>query len=174
MDKFTKKILLLVTLILGLSALLVFFVILPANKNISEHKAVITRFQTESASKEAKLSLLRKYKNSETMKEMTDKLDELWPENKNVSSLIISLDDLSKNHNTTFNNLSVAEKAIEKNKESSIQFSFSTKTDYPTLLSIIKSLENFDRFNKANQIDMALSNDGLITLQFNGEIYYGK
>lgn len=177
----TKKYIILSALANIIIAILVFLVILPSSLSIADNKKAIAKSQNELDSIQRKTDDLKKIARSKNTAEMLQKINSLWPNDKEISAFIINLENLAKEQSLTFDNLSIAEIAKAKpkksgeNKSSSsdIQFSFSTSGGYDQVMTIIRKLESFSRFNAVSSIQMTRKDQTTVSMQITGLIYYG-
>lgn len=159
--------------------LLVFFIIWPTTQNIAETKKAISKSENELLQAQTKYDNLRKISKSENTASMLTKITDLWPENKEISNFVISMENLAKSENLTFNNLSLSDIATKKTKgskdtSSKVQFSFTTEGQYTQIMSVIKKLEKFERYNTITNLAFTKKGDGNINATITGVIYYGK
>lgn len=186
MSETIKKIIMPLILLVSLYAIIVFLVLLPAIGSISESKIVLSKRTAELQTIENKINVL---KQTGSDKEKTDTIlatvSELWPDNKDVSTFIISLENMAKNQGLTFNNVSISEPAKTSSTEgsdtksatlnkNSVQFAFDTSGNYDQIDQIVKSLENFERFDSITSVTLSATTGSNLNAKFTGLIYYGK
>jgi Tfp pilus assembly protein PilO len=151
--------------------------LIPFIQSIRENKEILSKKQTELLEKEEKILILKNWqKNSDKLKAKVEKINALWPNDKDVSKFIVDLENLANQENLTLRNVTVSEsnsKSKSKNKRKEIQFSFDTKSDFGKDLATITQMERFSRFNTIKQINFNRDEEGLVTMKVTGTIYYG-
>jgi Tfp pilus assembly protein PilO len=161
---------------LSLIILINIFLIIPASTSIKQNQKLLTEKIERYTSQEKKISTLQSIQGkSEEQTSQLEKINSLWPDEKQVSNFIVDLENMANIENITLRNITISESANSKNKkDSEIQFSFDTKTSFNQILNIIKNLEKFSRFNTIKQLGFANDSEGLISLKVTGSIYYGN
>ena len=179
MNSTMKKNLIYIFLLVILFAIIGFFITIPAIQNLSETKQTLNAKQAELDSLSEKVSILQKASiKKEENQEIIDKTNLLWPDSQDISKFMIQTENMAKKNNIVMENFTVSQSTdtVKKVKQAkkSIGFSFSSQADYPTTFNIIKDMENLDRFNAIDTINMLLKDNGILTININGKIYYGN
>lgn len=174
-----KSSILYLCLLVSMALLLIFFVVTPLVQNVRQNKKMLADKQALFISQEEKASLLKNMqKNPEVLKNKVGVIDSLWPNDKEVSSFIVDIENLANAKGITIKNVAISENVISKEKSktkrSSIQFSFDIKTDFDKDMAMIKSLEKFVRFNNLRQLNFSKDEEGLVSMKVTGLIYYGE
>jgi len=180
MSPFIKKVIF--TTIIGLAAfgLLFAFVALPLTQNIGQHKRTLDKKSLEYSSLQERYETLKRtHENAAQTEAIYNKVTGLWPDGKEVSNFIVSLENLAISQSLTFDNVSIVESAkaspkTADSKVAGVQFSFNTSGSFSVMLETLRKLEKFERFNNVSSVDLATKSDGTISAKVNGEIYYGK
>lgn len=175
MNENIKKTIFAIVLILATFGLVLGFVIFPTLANIQKNKDVIGKKEAEIKAVDKKIQALsRANQKSSDLEEIIKKTNGLWPDDKSVSNFIVSLEDLAKSGELTFDSLSMSEKTNAKSKTNSIRFSFDTAGRYDQIFGTVSKLEKFDRFNTIDSLSLNTDEQGKISARFIGSIYYGK
>lgn len=169
-------------IIIGLTAfgLLLGFVALPLAKNIGQNKRALDKKGQEYNNLQERFEVLRKtHQDAEQTQAIYNKVTGLWPDDKDVSNFIVSLEDLAISQSLTFDSVSIVEnvKASKKTADSKtvgVQFSFNTSGSFGQILETLRRLEKFERFNEISSVELTTKSDGAISAKVNGEVYYGK
>ena len=174
-----KNILWIVLLIFSYLAI-IFLVLLPSAKQIERDKQTISTRQNELETLNYKIQVLQKRsRGDDILSKIISDTNLLLPANTETSSFIVQLENLANLNNTIISNLAITEpKSTSKlsvtNKIQSIIFSFDLNGSYETVTNVIKGLETLGRFNTTTSINMISHDDGKISTQIKGNIYYGK
>lgn len=178
--KTIKSMLLYLSLLVIMTALLLAFILLPLISNIKVGKQQLAEKQTKYNDEENRVVTLKSLeKNKDDLQTKIDRINNLWPDDKEVSNFIVNLEGLANQQNITLKNVAISESTSSSASKSDkkvkkIQFSFDTQTTFNQNLAIIKSMEKFSRFNAISQINFTKDNDGSILMKITGSIYYGQ
>ncbi len=161
-------------------SVIICFVLLPTVNQLRENKALMVSKQNDLDQLDYRLNILQKRtKNIDPFNKILNGVNDLLPDAAQTSAFIIQLEQLANSNSAIISNLSITEpkataKASGVTKTESIFFSFDLDANYQTIHTVVKSLENFDRFNSIDSINMLSHEDGTISTQIKGKIYYGK
>ena len=180
MTPFIQKIIFATVIGLASFGLLFAFVALPLTQNISQNKKNLAKKSQEYSNLQESYETLKKtHENAAETENIYKKVIGLWPDDKDVSNFIVSLEDLAIGGSLTFDNVSIVEsqkvsKKADSSKATGIQFSFNTSGSFGAILETLRKLEKFERFNNISLVDLSTKSDGAISAKVSGEVYYGK
>lgn len=188
---------LLYVIVLGTVA---YFGLTPALNNLKSNREKLTEKQAELDNTHKKLESLQKASKNPELQKISETVNTYWPDNLDVSYFIVQTENLAKNNNLIIENFSVEQpKATKTTKKSTIdesddkkksdsgektqsskktsmgtQFTFTTKSSYNSILSLIKDMEILPRYNSISMLSINGDQDGQVDLRLTGNIYYGK
>lgn len=174
-----KNILVLALIIFGYLAI-VFLVVIPLVDQTTDSKKAITDKQKELDLLDFQLSTLQKRTHfNDAFDVIKNGTLGLLPSNTETSTFIVQLENLANKNSAIISNLSITEpkltaKESDKTKVQAITFSFNVDSSYDTITNVLKGLETLPRFNSVSSVNMIARDDGTISAQIKGTIYYGK
>lgn len=161
-----------------------FFITYPAIKQIQKNKASLFSKQKQLKELYAKVDTLEKInKDPEAFGLIYNTVQGYWPDNQDVSSFMIQTEGMAESKQVVMENFSVTQTTADKKNEagkksainkSNLGFSFSVKSGYPTILSIVQSMETLARYNSIKSINFNLTGDSTVSTVITGNVYYGK
>ena len=175
MSHFWKKNIIVFIIYLLVFASLTVLFLMPTIKNIKDNKKMLAEKQLEFCQVSDEVSTLQKTKkdNSE-VKTMFDTVNGYWPDNQDISQFMVQTEGLANKLNIVIENFAITQPATKDKKSNSIQFNFTAKAPYPTVIELLRNMESLARFNTISSINLNLDNDGRVSASVIGYIYYGK
>lgn len=161
-----------------------FTFVIPTTDNIIQNKKILAEKQVELIQLSKKVDvLLNTSKHPEEFSKISNTASNYWPQDQDVSKFIVQTEGLANSKGTVIENLSIAPQASKKKNDNkklpayqkfdSVQFSFSIKSNYDTLKDIIENMETLARYNILTSISLNLDEEGLVSTNITGNIFYG-
>jgi len=187
-----KKIIITASAYTAIFIALIIFALNPSINSLKQHKQKLADSQNKLDETYLKLNSLQKIdKHPEEFKATSEVVNNLWPDNLDISRFIVQTENLAKTNNIILENFSVDEikntakstakdsdsetaKSEKKKTETGTQFTFSMQSPYNSTLSFIKGMETLSRFNSISSINLSGNDSGIISMRLTGSIYYGK
>ncbi|HOX41077.1 MAG TPA: type 4a pilus biogenesis protein PilO [bacterium] len=177
-----KKLILLL-LITGITTgAVVYFALMPLLQNIANNKDKLNGAQEDLGQLALETSVLQKAsKNQENSDETFNKISSLWPNEKNISAFMVSLESLAKEEGLTISNVAITEPVVVQSKgkkkepsPSKVLFTFEAEGSYGKVINLTKKLENFSRLTSVHDLKIIAKEADLVSIKVSGGIYYGR
>lgn len=178
-----KNYLIIGSLLIILSALTLFFFILPQYNNFQHNKNKLNDLQQKTAQNSSKIAALKASSTNPTYLDKVYKnVNNLWPDNLNVSEFIVQIEGLAKDSNLVIDSFSIEEQknatsntksANQKNKPTGTAFTLSFKSGYGDFIGFLVKMENMARLNSINNLSINSDSENL-TINITGSIFNGK
>ena len=192
MDSFNKKSIIFSCFYLVLFGGLIYFVFMPALSRLKQNKATFDQKQQVLRNNYDKIESLQKIeKNPKEFDTLSTAVNELWPDNQDISKFIVQIESVAKDSNLVIDNFSVVESTVKKQKatddsgnasssntktktDTGTKFSLAVKSPYSNIIDLIGKMETMARLNAISSIDMNYIDESTINLKLTGGVYYGK
>lgn len=183
MNHSLKNYLIIGSLLIILSALTLFFFILPQYNNFQHNKNKLNDLQQKTAQNSSKIAALKASSTNPTYLDKVYKnVNNLWPDNLNVSEYIVQVEGLAKDSNLLIDSFSIEEQkntsistvpVDKKNKQVGTSFTLSFKSGYGDFIGFLVKMENMARLNSINSLNISSDSENL-SINITGSIFNGK